>query len=106
MIKPYRIKHKASGLYYKRYDWNNLSVNGKVYYTWRSPLIHYRKGYINIIICHDNPIYDRLKDMLAKYDISKDNEKTCSRCIVSKYGNMIGRTLYRVPVSEFEKEEL
>lgn len=38
-MKPYRIKHKASGLYYKPSgSGNNLSKTGKVYLTARNPL--------------------------------------------------------------------
>ena len=40
MTKPYRIKHKASGLYYQpANNHSNLSKNGKVYMTNNSPLM-------------------------------------------------------------------
>lgn len=97
MIKPYRIKHKNSGLYYQYFDGSNLGMNGKVYYTWRSPLTIHPKGYILIRICRDTPTCNRLKNMLAKYDVGEDNER-------AKW--IYGSSLYKVPTSEFEKEEL
>lgn len=40
MAKTYRIKHKASGLYYQpSRNHSNLSKNGKVYMTNNSPLM-------------------------------------------------------------------
>lgn len=42
MVKPYRIKHKASGLYYQpAINHSNLSKKGKVYMTnnWKSSLL-------------------------------------------------------------------
>ncbi len=40
MVKPYRIKHKASGLYYQpAINHSNLSKKGKVYMTNNSPLM-------------------------------------------------------------------
>lgn len=40
MTKPYRIRHKASGLYYQpASNHSNLSKNGKVYMTNNSPLM-------------------------------------------------------------------
>lgn len=40
MAKPYRIKHKASGLYYQpARNHSNLGKNGKVYMANNSPLL-------------------------------------------------------------------
>ena len=50
MAKPYRIKHKASGLYYQpTRNHSNLGKNGKVYMTNSSPLLaNYGYDYISI----------------------------------------------------------
>lgn len=40
MVKPYRIKHKASGLYYQpARNHSNLGKNGKVYMANNSQLL-------------------------------------------------------------------
>lgn len=93
MIKPYRLKHKASGLYYQHYNGSNLGKDGKVYYTRRSPLT-INQYPMHIKIRHSSSVYKRLRDVLAKYVVGEDNE------------NEWDSTLYYVPKSEFEKEEL
>ena len=93
MVKPYRIKHKASGLYYQHYNRSNLGKDGKVYYTSMSP-ITINQYPLYITIRHSSSVYKRLRDMLAKYVIGKDDK------------NEWGATSYWIPKSEFEKEEL
>ena len=95
MVKPYRIKHKASGYFYQRYNGSNLGKKGKVYMNNQSPLTMCdNENFIRIQIRHNTLAYKALKDMLAKYIIGKDDE--------CEYHS----TSYRVPKSEFEKEEL
>ena len=95
MTKPYRIKHKASGYFYQRYNGSNLGKKGKVYMNNQSPLTMFdNENFIRIQIRHNTLAYKALKDMLAKYIIGKDDE--------CEYHS----TSYRVPKSEFEKEEL
>lgn len=94
MTKPYRLKHKASGLYYQRYNGSNLGKKGKVYLA-QSPLTIRCLGiYICIQLRHNTLAYKILRDVLAKYVVGEDNE------------NEWDSTLYYVPKSEFEKEEL
>lgn len=94
MAKPYRLKHKASGLYYQPFDGcTNLGKDGKVYYTRRSPLTINQYPF-RITIRRDYPRYKRLRDMLAKYVIDKDDK------------DEYGITRYWIPKTEFEKEEL
>lgn len=52
MVKSYRIKHKASELYYQpSRNHSNLSKNGKVYMTNSSPLLaNYGYDYIYISV--------------------------------------------------------
>lgn len=95
MVKPYRIKHKDSGYFYQRYNGSNLGKKGKVYMNNQSPLTMCdNENFIRIQIRHNTLAYKALKDMLAKYIIGKDDE--------CEYHS----TSYRVPKSEFEKEEL
>lgn len=95
MIKPYRIKHKASGYFYQRYNGSNLGKKGKVYMNNQSPLTMCdNENFIRIQIRHNTLAYKALRDMLSKYAIGKDDECEWNS------------TFYRVPKSEFEKEEL
>ncbi len=90
MVKPYRIKHKASGLYYQpASNHSNLSKNGKVYMTNNSPLmLNNSYDYIVISVRKGNNILE--KEMPLKGVEEFFGKAVC----------------YRVPKSEFEKEEL
>lgn len=93
MAKPYRIKHKASGLYYQpTRNHSNLGKNGKVYMANNSPLLaNYGYDYISISVRKGTKIHDILeKEMPLKG-------------VEVFYGTAV---YYRVPKSEFEKEEL
>ena len=95
MVKPYRIKHKASGYFYQRYNGSNLGKKGKVYMNNQSPITMCdNENFIRIQIRHNTLAYKALRDMLSKYAIGKDDECEWHS------------TSYRVPKSEFEKEEL
>lgn len=87
-MKPYRIKHKASGLYYQpTSNGNNLSKTGKVYLTKN-----------NVLNGKDTFVYISLNEQGRLY---------------KKYGKFFPTlkpdNLYlicRVPKTEFEIEEL
>lgn len=93
MTKPYRIKHKASGLYYQpSRNHCNLSKNGKVYITNSSPLLaNYGYDYISISVRKGTKVHDIL-------------EKTMPLKGVDEF--YWQAVYYRVPKSEFVKEEL
>lgn len=92
MIKPYRIKHKASGLYYQPFDGStNLGKDGSIWYVDPPLLIETSKSPLYIVIHRSSSVYKRLRDMLAKFVISE---------------GVWGCTSYWIPKSEFEKEEL
>lgn len=93
MTKPYRIKHKASGLYYQpSRNHSNLSKNGKVYMTNSSPLLaNYGYDYIAISVRKGTKVHD----ILEKEMPLKGIERSCC-----------AEVCYCVPKSEFEKEEL
>lgn len=93
MVKPYRIRHKASGLYYQpSRNHSNLSKNGKVYMTNNSPLLA-NDGYDYIFISTRKGT--KVHDILEKLMPLKG--------VIRSYG---AEVCYRVPKSEFEKEEL
>lgn len=93
MTKPYRIKHKASGLYYQpSRNYSNLGKNGKVYMTNNSPLLaNNGHDYILIDVRTDTKIH---KILAGCYLINV-------KCAF--YGFYVR---YRIPKTEFEKEEL
>lgn len=93
MVKAYRIKHKASGLYYQpASNHSNLGKNGKVYMTNNSPLL-INDGYDYISI--SARIGTKVHNILEKLMPLKGVEDF--------FGNAV---CYRVPKTEFEKEEL
>nr|DAG84769.1 MAG TPA: hypothetical protein [Caudoviricetes sp.] len=93
MTKHYRIKHKASGLYYQpSKNHSNLSKNGKVYMTNNSPLLaNYGYDYIAISVRKGTKVHDILEKEMPLKGIER---------------SYVAEVCYRVPKSEFEKEEL
>lgn len=93
MAKPYRIKHKASGLYYQpARNHSNLSKNGKVYMTNNSPLmINNSYDYIDISVRKGTKIHDILEKEMPLKGVDE------------YFGKAV---YYYVPKSEFEKENL
>lgn len=87
-MKPYRIKHKASGLYYSpASNGNNLSKTGKVYLT-KNNVLNGTDTYVYISLNERGMIYKEYRKLfptLKPYHVY-----------------MTGR----VPKTEFEKEEL
>lgn len=93
MVKPYRIKHKASGLYYQpSRNHSNLGKNGKVYMANNSPLLaNYGYDYISISVRKGTKVHNILEKLMPLKGVKRS------------YG---AEVCYRVPKSEFEKEEL
>lgn len=93
MAKPYRIKHKASGLYYQpARNHSNLGKNGKVYMANNSPLLaNYGYDYISISVRKGTKVHDILEKEMPLKGVDEYFEKAVYYC---------------VPKSEFEKEEL
>lgn len=87
-MKPYRIKHKASGLYYQpTINGNNLSKTGKVYLT-KNNVLNGTDTFVYISLNEQGRIYKeygKFFPTLKPYHA----DMTC-----------------RVPKEEFEKEEL
>lgn len=70
-MKPYRVKHIPTGLYYKPVGstYNNLSKSGKIYWTKSNVLntdIYERNGKrcIGIHIATDSPIHKRTQNII------------------------------------------
>lgn len=93
MTKLYRIKHKASGLYYHpARNHSNLGKNGKVYMANNSPLLaNYGYDYISISVRKGTKVHD----ILEKEMPLKGVKRYCG-----------AEVCYRVPKTEFEKEVL
>lgn len=73
MVKPYRIKHKASGYFYQRYNGSNLGKKGKVYMNNQSPLTMCdNENFIRIQIRHDTLCDGR------KLDVQPDMIADCT----------------------------
>ena len=87
-MKPYRIKHKASGVYYQpTVNGNNLSKTGKVYLT-KNNVLKGKDTFVFISLNEQGRLYKeyaKLFPTLKPYHMY-----------------MTGR----VPKTEFEKEEL
>ena len=88
-MKPYRVKHVPSGLYYQpTKDGNNLSKQGKVYFTSQNCFDHFMKE-IGISMNKKS----RLLPLLGSISFKE--------CPWDKW-----RLYCKVPKSEFIKEEL
>lgn len=88
-MKPYRIKHIPTGLYYKPVV-PNLSKTGKVYQTTNNALTYFCCGVVPVEVRKDSKIYEATKDKI-QWEPSRYH-----------YGYMIAK----LPINEFEKEEL
>ena len=95
MIKPYRIKHKASGYFYQPYNGSNLGKKGKVYMNNQSPLTMCdTEDFIPVQIRHNTLAYKALRDILSDYARGGYENGEWSN------------TYYRIPKTEFVREEL
>ena len=87
-MKPYRIKHKASGLYYQpTCNGNNLSKTGKVYLT-KNNVLNGTNTFVYISLNEQGRIYKEYGKFFPT--------------IKPYHVDMTGR----VPKTEFEIEEL
>lgn len=91
-MKPYRIKHIKSGLYYQPVTkgGNNLGPTGKVYMSKINGLSDAIKGEICIAVKKDSRAYKLTKDVINW------KTRTYQTGVISAW----------VPVSEFEIEYL
>lgn len=88
-MKPYRVKHIPTGLYYKPGKLN-LSKTGKVYMDGSSVLGSTGSNIIIVSIRKCSKIHEATKDKI-QWEPSR-----------FMYGYMVAK----LPVNEFEKEEL
>lgn len=88
-MKPYRIKHISTGLYYKPGD-INLSKTGKVYQTANNILTYVCRGYVPIYVRKGSKIHETTKDTI-RWELDRFR---------SYY---VGA---RIPITDFTKEEL
>ena len=87
-MKPYRIKHKASGLYYQpAINGNNLSKTGKVYLA-KNNVLSGKDTFVFISLNEQGRLY---KEYGKLFPTPKPDDLYL---------------IYRVPKTEFEIEEL
>lgn len=87
-MKPYRIKHKASGLYYQpTSNGNSLSKRGKVYLT-KNNVLNGTDTFVFISFNERGRLYKKYGEFFPT--------------LKPDHVSLIGR----VPKKEFEKEEL
>nr|DAS96447.1 MAG TPA: hypothetical protein [Caudoviricetes sp.] len=90
-MRPYRIKHKTSGLYYRPFlNYSNLTKRGKVYISGNNALNYYKcSDSIDIEVRIDTTVYKQNKELFKDF---KEVEPW--------------KVFKRVPKSEFEIEIL
>ena len=74
-MKPYRIKHKFSGLYYQPVRGrikSNLSKNGKVYITKLNPLESTTDDYIHIEVDKETMVFKKVEGLFP-YNLFQGN---------------------------------
>lgn len=90
-IKPYKVKHIPTGLYFQpNKNGNNLSPRGKVYLTETNPCNRGMCDLIRLSIKEDSIVYDKTKDIIPWQKATWT------------YGVMY----YHAPKSDFQIEEL
>lgn len=88
-MKPYRIKHIPTGLYYKPGE-VNLSKTGKVYQTANNILTYVSRDAVLVEVSKGSKIHEATKDK-----IQWESSRSRPWHVVAK-----------LPITEFEKEEL
>ena len=76
-MKPHRIKHNPTGLYYKPYgNTSNLSKTGKVYLNNTNPL-NLNRGRDNIFIPinYNSPVLKKYLENLPELSLQKPKKK-------------------------------
>ena len=88
-MKPYRIKHVPTGLYYRPGE-VNLTKNGKVYTTATNVFSYYERGYIPISAHAGSKLHLSTKDKIMWEPVKYDPYKVTAR----------------IPMEQFIKEEI
>lgn len=88
-MKPYRIKHIPTGLYYKPGE-VNLSKTGKVYQTANNILTYVCRGVVLVEVRKGSKIHEATKDKI-QWEPSRYHP---------------WHVVTKLPITEFEKEEL
>ena len=86
-MKPHRIKHIQTCLYYKPYgNTSNLSKTGKVYLNDTNPLnLNCGRDYIPITINSKSSILKNVLKALPELSLSKDQKEYFGRIPKSKF---------------------
>ena len=86
-MKPHRVKHIPTGLYYKPYgNTSNLSKTGKVYLNNTNPLnLNCGRDYIPITINYKSSILKNFLEDLPELSLSKDQKEYSGRIPKNKF---------------------
>lgn len=94
-MTPYRIKHISTGLYYKPSSETNLTKRGKAYTAGGNILTYSNSDDIQISLKVDSEAYKKNKEYFDPLELQPNT-----------YYGRSWRKLFRIPTSDFEKEEL
>ena len=96
-IRPYRLKHKPTGLYYVKKSYGRLSERGSVYSTSQHSLQHKCSVYITV----SQELLEKYEDKLKAIE---EADKLFSKPIVGP--SHLTHWSMMCPVDQFEKEYL
>lgn len=94
-MKPYRIKHIPTGLYYRPSTDTNLTKRGKSYVTGGNILTCSKSEYIHISLRVESEAYKKNKEYFDPLELYPN-----------AYYKSSWRKLFRIPINDFIKEEL
>lgn len=94
-MKPYRIKHIPSGLYYRPSTDTNLTKRGKAYTTGGNILTYSHSEYIHISLRVESEAYKKNKEYFDPLELYPN-----------AYYKSSWRKLFRIPINDFTKEVL
>ena len=94
-MKPYRIKHIPSGLYYRPSTDTNLTKRGKAYTTGGNILTYSHSEYIHISLRVESEAYKKNKEYFDPLELYPN-----------AYYKNSWRKLFRIPINDFTKEVL
>jgi hypothetical protein len=94
-MKPYRIKHIPTGLYYRPSTDTNLTKCGKAYTTGGNILTCSQREYIHISLRVGSEAYKKNKEYFDPLELYPN-----------AYYKSSWRKLFRIPINDFIKEAL
>lgn len=94
-MKPYKVKHVPTGLYYMPSSATNLTKRGKIYNGGGSILTYTNDDSIRLRLLRNSPAYKEHKEYFDNYEFNRSN-----------YYGKSWSILLDIPKKDFIKEEL